>query len=74
VAARSEDDDAAAHYETMPAFVVTPAEAVRAGLEAVAKDKARVIPGPLLAVAVGLALLVPFCITREILRSLKNKL
>ncbi len=74
VAARPEDEDAAAHYETMPAFVVTPAEAVRAGLEAVAKDRARVIPGPLLAFAVGLALLVPFCITREILRSLKNKL
>lgn len=74
VAARSDDEDPSAHYETMPAFVVTPAEAVRAGLDAVAKDKARVIPGPLLAVAVGLALLIPFCITREILRSLRNKL
>jgi len=74
VARRSEDDDAAAHYETMPAFVVTPAEAVRAGLEAVAKDRPRVIPGPLLALGVGLALLIPFCITREILRSFRNKL
>ena len=74
VARRSADEDGAAHYKTMPAVVVTPAEAVRAGLDAVARDRARVIPGTLLCVAVGLALLVPFCITREVLRSIKNKL
>lgn len=74
VARRSEDENAAAHYETMPAFVVTPAEAVRAGLEAVAKDRARVIPGPLLCLAVGLALLIPFCVTRQILRSFRDRL
>jgi len=56
------------HYETMPAFVVTPEEAVRSGLAAVARGRARVVPGPLLALAVGVALLVPFVITRELLR------
>jgi len=74
LACRSEEEDVDAHYETMPALVVTPAEAVRAGLEAVAKDRPRVIPNPLLAILVGLALLVPFCLTREILRSFRNKL
>jgi uncharacterized protein len=73
VAAR-EGDDAPPHSETMPAFMATPAEAVRAGLEAVAQDRARVIPNPLLCVAVGLALLVPFCITRQILRTFRSKL
>jgi len=74
VAARSADDNAIAHYDSMPAFVVSPEDVVRAGLEAVSSDRARVIPGPLLAVAVGLALLVPFFITRKILRACKNKL
>ncbi len=73
-ARRSGGEDLEAHLESMSAFVVTPSEAVRAGLMAVAKDRARVIPGPLLALAVGLALLVPFCITREILRTFRNKL
>ena len=35
--------------------MVPAAEAVRAGLEAVAQDRARVIPNPLLCLAVGLA-------------------
>lgn len=73
-AARAGDEDSVAHYQSMPAFVVTPQQAVRAGLEAVIHDRARVIPGPLLAIAVGLALLVPFCITREILRTFRSKL
>lgn len=62
------------HYESLPALVVSPEEAVRTGLEAVARGSARVVPGPLLAVAVFLASLVPFFITREILRSLSRKL
>jgi uncharacterized protein len=74
VARRSEDDLVAAHYESMPAFVATPAEVVRTGLRAVARNKARVIPNPLLCIAVGLALLVPFCLTREILRAFAKKL
>jgi short-subunit dehydrogenase len=73
-ARRSEEEDVVAHYDTMPAFVATPAEVVRAGLLAVMKDRPRVIPNPLLAIAVGLALLVPFCLTREILRNFRNKL
>jgi short-subunit dehydrogenase len=74
VAGREGDEDSVAHYQSMPAFVVTPQQAVRAGLEAVIHDRARVIPGPLLAIAVGVALLVPFCITREILRAFRSKL
>lgn len=73
VARRSDEDDRSAHYETMPYFVVTAQEAVRTGLEAVARDRVRVIPGPLLAVAVGAALLVPFFITRQILRTFSHK-
>ena len=58
----------------MPAFVVTPEEAVRTALVAVSRGRARVVPGPLLCVAVALAMLVPFFIIREILRALRNKL
>lgn len=46
---------------------VTPAEAVRAGLEAVARDRARIIPGFLMCVAITAATLVPFFIVRRIL-------
>jgi len=73
-ARRPEDGDKASHAETMPALVVTPEEAVRAALVAVSRDRARVIPGPLLCVSVTLALLVPFFLTREVLRALRNKL
>ena len=61
-----------AHVKTMPAFVVSPEEVVREGLLAVARGRERVVPGILLRLAVGAALLVPFFITREILR-LKSK-
>ena len=67
VATRKGEEDSASHFETFPAFVVTPQEVVTAGLMSVAKDRARVIPGPLLAVAVGAALIIPFCIIRRIL-------
>lgn len=62
------------HYETMPAFVVSPQEVVRTGLNAIAHGRARVIPGPLLCLAVTAAMLVPFFITREVLRAVRNKL
>jgi hypothetical protein len=68
-ATRPGDGDRANHFKTFPAFVVSAPEAVQAGLEAVARDRARVVPGPLLAVAVGLALAVPFCIVRHFLRA-----
>lgn len=67
-------DDAAAHYDSMPAFVVPAPRVVRTGLEAVIAERARVIPGPILAVAVTAALLIPFFITREILRAFRSKL
>lgn len=67
VATRAGDEANAAHFETMPAFRVTAEEAVRTGLLAVARDRARVVPGPLLAAAVAVAALVPFFIVRQIL-------
>jgi uncharacterized protein len=62
------------HAESMPAFVVMPEEAVRAALVAVSRGRARVVPGPLLCVSIALAMMVPFFITREVLRALRNKL
>ena len=56
IATRPGEQDQASHFETFPAFVVSAAEAVRDGLRAVANDRARVIPGPLLAAAVAVAL------------------
>ena len=67
VATREGEEESASHFETFPAFVVTPQEAVTAGLRAVASERARVIPGPLLAAAVGLALVIPFFVVRRIL-------
>jgi short-subunit dehydrogenase len=74
VATRDGDESATTHFETFPAFVVTPQEAVTAGLQAVARSRARVIPGPLLAAAVGMALLIPFCIVRRIISANANSI
>ena len=62
------------HHETMPLFAATPQEVVYTGLQAVANKRARVIPNPFLCLAVGLALLLPFCITRKILAANRTKL
>jgi short-subunit dehydrogenase len=69
IATRPGEEEEAAHYESMPIFRVTPSEAVRTGLEAVARDRARVIPGPVLAVAVAIAAVIPFFIVRQILQA-----
>jgi uncharacterized protein len=74
LAQRSGDVDRSTHVHSMPAFVVTPQEAVRSALLAVSRARARVIPGRLLCVSIALATLVPFFITREILRALRSKL
>jgi len=74
VATRPGEEDHAAHFETMPAFKVTPAEAVRAGLEAVARDRARVVPGIILAVAVAIAAVVPFFVVRQILQAARARI
>ncbi len=74
VATRPGDEGNAAHYETMPAFRVTPEEAVAEGLAAVARDRARVIPGPLLAAAVAVAALVPFFLVRQILQASRARI
>ena len=74
VATRPGIEEGPSHAERMPAFVVTPEEAVRTDLVAVSRGRARAVPGPLLCVAVALAMLVPFFIIREILRALRNKL
>lgn len=67
VATRPGEEADAAHYQTMPAFTVSVHEAVRAGLEAVARDRARVIPGLWLMLAVSAASIVPFFVIRRIL-------
>ena len=72
--AEREGSTSAAHFETMPAFVVTPQVAVRDGLVAVMRDRSRVIPGPLLAISVFFALLVPFAIVREVIRAFSKRL
>jgi len=67
VASRGGGD--APHYESMSVLAATPQEVVSDALRAVAKDRPRVIPNPLLALAIGAALLVPFFIVRRILAS-----
>jgi hypothetical protein len=67
VATREEETGASDHFQTFAAFVVSPQDVVTAGLRAVAHDRARVIPGPLLAASVAAALLVPFFIIRRLL-------
>jgi short-subunit dehydrogenase len=62
------------HVESLPAFVVTPQEAVRAALVAVSRGRARVVPGLLLCIAMALTAVVPFFITREVLRAFRKKL
>jgi len=67
ISTRPGEEDRASHFEVFPAFVVSATEAVREGLRAVANDRARVVPGPFLAAAVAVALVVPFFIIRRIL-------
>lgn len=74
VATRTGGTDASAHYKTMPAFVVSAPEAVRAGLEAVAADRPRVIPGLWLTLAVAATAVVPFWIIRGILQANRNRI
>ena len=74
VATRSSEESRAPHYDSMPAFVATPQEVVFAGLKAVAGERPRAIPGLLLALGVGVALLIPFCLMRKILFSLRTSL
>ena len=74
VARRAGDLDSASHAKTMPAFVVSPEEAVQRALLAVSRGRARVVPGRFLCLCVSLATLVPFVILREILRALRGKL
>lgn len=74
VATRAGDESNAAHYQTMPAFSVTVHEAVRTALEAVAADKARVIPGIWLLLAISAAAVVPFWIIRRILGANRKRI
>lgn len=69
VATRSGEDDHAGRFKVCKALVATPYEAVRAGLLAVARDRARVIPNPLLAAAVAIGLAIPFFLVRRLLAS-----
>lgn len=74
VATRPGEGDAAAHYQTMPALSATARDVVYAGLLAVARDRRRVVPNPLLAVCVAAALLVPFFVVRRILAAAAPRL
>lgn len=67
VATRRGDGAAADHFKTFPAFTVSPQQAVETGLRAVANSRARVVPGPLLALSVFVALMIPFVFIRRIL-------
>jgi len=67
VATREGGQDTASHFEAFPAFVAMPQDVVTAGLQAVKNESARAIPGPLLAAAVGVAMVIPFFIIRRIL-------
>lgn len=67
VARRPGGKSAPSHLKTFSAFVVTPREVVETGLRAVARSRARVVPGRLLAASVAVALVVPFFIIRRIL-------
>lgn len=69
----SRGEGAAPHYESMSALAATPQEVVYAALKAVAADRPRVIPNPLLALAVGAALLIPFFIVRRVLSSTASR-
>lgn len=66
-ASRDGEEDKSHHFRPPPAFTVSAAEAVQAGLRAVARDRRRVVPNPLLAVTTALALALPFFLLRRIL-------
>jgi short-subunit dehydrogenase len=74
IATREGGEEDAAHFKTMPALSTSPEEVVYTALQAVAADRARVVPNPLLCLAVAAALLVPFFITRRILSANAHKL
>jgi len=66
-ASREGEEDTAHHFRPPPAFSVSATEAVQAGLQAVARDRRRIVPNPLLAVTTALALALPFFLLRRIL-------
>lgn len=67
VATREGEVDTSDHFKSFSAFVVSPQDVVAAGLRAVAHDRARVIPSPLLAASVAVALMIPFFLIRRLL-------
>ena len=74
VATRPGKEDRAAHFKTAPALAATAQEVVYEGLRAVANDRPRTIPNPLLCLAVSLALAVPFFLVRAILGANAKKI
>ncbi|MEO8205962.1 MAG: SDR family oxidoreductase [Chthoniobacterales bacterium] len=69
VASRGQEPDYSAGSEAGEMFVVTAEEVVRSGLRAVAMDKARVVPGAIVCLAMAATALVPLFILRKILQS-----
>lgn len=66
-ASRAGEEDKANNFRLPARFTVSAAEAVKAGLQAVAQDRRRVVPNPLLALTTALALALPFFLLRRIL-------
>lgn len=67
IATRAGDEERAPHFETFPQFVMPPHEVVTTGLKAVVHGRPRAIPGLLLAMAVSIALIIPFFIVRRVI-------
>ncbi|MEO6848243.1 MAG: SDR family oxidoreductase [Chthoniobacterales bacterium] len=74
VAAREVDPDYSAVNEAGDLFLVSPAQVVRDGLQAVAMDKARKIPGLVVCLSMAATVLVPMFILRKILEYRMNRM
>jgi short-subunit dehydrogenase len=74
VATRPNEEFRTPHSHSMPAFVATPRQVVFSGLQAVVAERPRTIPNPLLALAIGVALMIPFCLTRKVISCFRTSL
>lgn len=67
-ATREGNEPLLATDEARGAFIISAEEVVRQGLEAVARNRPRVIPGPVVCIAITLATLIPLFVLRMILQ------
>ncbi len=73
-AARPYEEPRIPHTHSMPAFMATPRQVVLAGLQAVVAERPRAIPNPFLALAIGVALVIPFFLTRKVISCFRTSL